>query len=122
MKQYKHGEIIWRDLATKDAENIKNFYEQVLGWTTTEHDMGEYNDYNVHLKGEKEPFTGICFQKGENSDIPNVWMNYIYVNDVEEVIDLCVESGGSVIVQRKMGNSDFAILKDPSGAVFAIIH
>ncbi len=122
MKEYKHGEIIWRDLTTEDAKKIKDFYEKVVGWTTTEHDMGEYHDYNVHLKGEKDAFSGICYQKGENADIPNVWMNYIYVDDVHKAIDVCEKNGGAVIVHKKMGEFDFAILKDPSGAAFAIMH
>lgn len=122
MKQYKHGEIIWRDLTTKNADKIKDFYEQVVGWTTSKHNMGTYHDYNVHLDKDKEAFTGICYQKETNADIPNVWMNYIYVDDVKNAIDLCVENGGLVLVDRKMGSSDFAVLQDPSGAIFAVIH
>lgn len=122
MKTCKHGEIVWRDLTVDSAEDIKTFYENVLGWETTPHDMATYHDYNVHLDKKEEPFTGICHKKESNADIPSVWLNYIYVDDVDIAISKCLESGGSLITKRKMGDSDFAVLKDPAGAMFAVIH
>lgn len=122
MKKYQHGEIIWRDLSVDDAEQIKAFYEKVVGGETKPHDMGSYQDYDVMLQGESDAFTGICHRKETNVDIPNVWMNYIYVDSVKAAIEACEAAGGRVITQRKMGKSDFAVLEDPSGAIFAILH
>lgn len=122
MTNYKHGEIIWRDLTVEDAENTKAFYESVLDWKTSPHDMENYHDYNVMLKDTDEIFTGICHQKSSNQDLPIGWLNYIYVDDVALVIEKCINNGGTLLIKRKMGPSDFAVLKDPSGATFAIIH
>lgn len=122
MNNYKHGQIVWRDLTVKDADQIKDFYETVIGWETSHHDMGDYYDFNVIVKETQDIISGIIHKRSSNDDLPSVWLNYIYVDDVDTVAKLCAENGGKVLVKRKMGPSDFAVLQDPSGAIIAVIH
>jgi len=120
--KYSHGQIIWRDLTVTDVDSVKSFYESVVGWQMSPHDKSETPDYDVLLKETKEIISGICRKTGINGDLPSVWLNYIYVDDVKSSIDSCIKKGGHVLIERKMGTSDFALLKDPSGAIFVIIH
>ena len=41
MTQPRMGHIGWLDVTVENAEKVKTFYEQVVGWRTTEVDMGE---------------------------------------------------------------------------------
>lgn len=119
---YKHGEIVWRDLTVPNTEAVKNFYENVVGWKTSLHEMGDYSDYNVHVKASDEVISGIIHKRGVNDDLPPVWLNYIYVDSVQKALEDCLTSGGEILVPlRKIGDMDFAVLKDPAQAIFAVI-
>lgn len=123
MEKYHHGQIIWRDLTVPNTEEVKSFYEKVVGWETSNHDMGDYHDYNVLIASTKEIISGIIHKKGVNEDLPPVWLLYVYVDDVSVALDEAIKLGGEIIIpMRKMGTADFAVLKDPAGAVFALIH
>lgn len=41
----KNGKIFWHDLTVEDAEQIKDFYCSVVGWTFEIVDQGAYNDF-----------------------------------------------------------------------------
>lgn len=117
MNKSKIGTVVWTDLTVDDAAGIREFYSQVLGWKTTDHD----GDFNVHPPHSDEVITGICYKRGSNANIPSQWLNYIAVESVEETAKKCIQAGGSVIDgPRLMGGSMFAVLQDPAGAFFAI--
>jgi len=46
--QSKVGTIGWTDLTVSNAEEIRNFYSDVVGWTSDPVDMGGYNDFNMN--------------------------------------------------------------------------
>lgn len=120
---YKHGQIIWRDLTVSNAETVKAFYQGVIGWEFSDHDMGDYVDYNVIVKETKEVISGICHKRDTNSDIPSVWLSYVYVDDVKKALEGVIELGGNIVVPlRKMGEADFAVIEDPAGAIIALLH
>lgn len=116
------GQILWRDLTVKNAEKIKNFYCEVVGWKAEPHDMGEYNDYNIVSSETGDVLTGICHAKDTNVNIPSQWMMYVNVEDVVKSVEACVQLGGKIVDgPRKMGDSDFCIIQDPEGAVLALL-
>jgi len=116
------GKIIWRDLTVENADAVKDFYCEVVGWSATEHDMGDYHDYNINLPNGGETVAGICHAQGPNANIPPQWMMYVSVGDVQKSVDRCLELGGKIIEgPRKMGKSDFCIIQDLAGAVLALI-
>ena len=41
------GEIGWFDLTVPDATAVRDFYSAVVGWESKDHDMKEYNDYEM---------------------------------------------------------------------------
>ncbi len=121
--KYKNGQIVWADLATKQAESLKDFYKDVLGWN--EHPVAmkdgdeSYNDYAM-LYDEKTPAGGICNQRGINAGVPAQWIMYVYVDDVEETLKRAIEKGGKLIHESKKADNsyNYVIIQDPAGAVF----
>jgi predicted enzyme related to lactoylglutathione lyase len=111
------GAVTWIDLTVPEADNIRDFYKNVVGWKTMDVAMGEYNDYCMISPEDNMVRTGICHQRGVNRDIPVSWMIYINVADLDMSI-LEVEKGGGEIIGdiRTMGTSRFCIIKDPAGA------
>jgi predicted enzyme related to lactoylglutathione lyase len=64
---------------------------------------------------------GICHARGENADLPPVWLIYFVVENVDGSAQICEESGGEVIVQpRFMGEGRFCVIRDPAGAICAL--
>lgn len=45
----KTGKIFWHDLTVENAEQVKDFYCNVVGWTFETVNQGEYDDYNLSL-------------------------------------------------------------------------
>ena len=123
MGEKQIGSISWTDLTVPDAENIKDFYESVVGWQARPHEMqGDYHDFDIFKPSSDECVAGICHTKGFNADMPAQWLIYITVEDVEASAKRCVELGGKIITgPKKMGNYLFCVIQDPAGAVSALI-
>ena len=120
-EQPKIGSIVWQDLTVSNAPEVRDFYCQAVGWTYTDHDMEEYNDFNINLPGTAETVAGICHARGTNANIPPQWLIYISVADVAESARRCEELGGKVIDgPRTMGGATFCVIQDPAGAIAAL--
>lgn len=121
------GKIGWIDLTVDNAESVKDFYAEVVGWKVSEVPVDDYQDYCVAPPSEsegEEPVAGICNRRGANKDIPQQWMIYITVEDLDKSIEACRGNGGEVLTQiRDMGGyGRLCIIKDPAGAVSALIE
>lgn len=116
------GAVTWQDLTVPNAEEVRDFYCSVVGWAWTPHPMGDYEDYTINRPKSGETVAGICHARGTNADVPAQWLIYINVEDVAESARLCAELGGAVLDgPRKMGDLDFCVIRDPAGAVAALI-
>jgi predicted enzyme related to lactoylglutathione lyase len=119
MDKQNPGAIAWIDLTVPDAVGIRDFYAHVTGWTPFGVSMGGYEDYCMNAEGKM--VSGICHARGENKNIPPVWMIYIVVEDLEDAAQRCVERGGKIRVPPKsMGAGRFCVIEDPAGAVAAL--
>jgi predicted enzyme related to lactoylglutathione lyase len=118
------GKICWVDLTVKDAESVKTFYNEVVGWTPEPVDMGEYNDFSMVPPDSEDPMAGVCHARGVNADLPPAWMIYITVKDLDHSVERCVSLGGRIRVQPKeMGSAGrYCVIEDPAGAVSALIE
>ena len=118
------GAIRWTDLTVENAESVKDFYTQVVGWTASPVDMGGYSDFGMSAQGLSEPVAGICHARGTNAALPPQWLVYITVENVDRSIERCKELGGEVILEPKeMGSHGrFCVIKDPAGAVAALFQ
>lgn len=114
------GSIVWRYLTVPNAEEVKNFYCEVVGWTASLHPGCD--DFNIH-QADGEVMAGVCYAKGSNANIPPQWLVYVTVENVEEAAAKCIELGGKILDgPRKMGNHHFCVIEDPAGAVMGLIE
>ncbi|MDO6428436.1 VOC family protein [Thalassotalea sp. 1_MG-2023] len=115
------GEMAWLDLSVQNATEVKDFYQNVIGWQTNEVSMGDYQDYAMLTPGSGDAVAGICHAKGCNIDLPAAWLPYFLVADIEQAVTATKEKGGELITDIKsMGQDKYAVIKDPAGAVCAI--
>jgi len=116
------GMVVWQDLTVKDVETVRDFYSKVVGWQFNNHDMGGYHDHDV-LDSEGNIVAGICHARGSNASVPPQWLLYVTVASVEKAADACLSNGGEILDgPRLMGKQPFCIIKDPAGAVLALIE
>lgn len=114
-----HGQFVWYELMTPDAEASKKFYRPLTGWSTQQFDK----DYAMWTLANV-PVGGI-FQLGAEQQahgIPPNWMPYVEANNVDDVVALAGSLGGKVM----NGPADipevgrYAVLQDPQGATFGV--
>ena len=116
------GAIGWTDLTVEDAEDIRNFYQDVVGWKSTPFDMGGYNDFVMADPETDTPMAGICHARGPNAGLPPQWLIYISVEDVDLGAERCLALGCEVLVKpQEMGHMGrFCVIRDPAGAACAL--
>jgi predicted enzyme related to lactoylglutathione lyase len=115
------GTIVWQDLTVGPAEEIRDFYQEVIGWEARDHDMGDYNDFDIISPTTGAVVTGICHARDTNANVPPAWLIYFAVEDVEASARRCVELGGAILDgPRDMGGGSFCVIRDPAGAVCAL--
>ncbi len=116
------GTITWTDLTVANAEAMRDFYSNVVGWKSSPVDMGGYNDYNMNTLESGKTAAGICHTRGVNAELPPQWLVYITVEDVDKSAARCVELGGKVIAGPKGmgGHGRYCVIQDPAGAVAAL--
>lgn len=118
------GTIGWIDLAVNQAEEVRDFYSKVVGWKHEPVGMGDYNDFAMTSPESGNAVAGICHARGTNEGLPSQWLIYITVENLEESIACCNESGGKVVFGPKaMGDyGSFCVIQDPAGAVAGLIE
>jgi len=116
------GSISWTDLTVDNAEEIKDFYSEVVGWTPQPFDMGDYSDFVMTAPESGTGVAGICHARGTNAGLPPQWLVYIIVEDVAASAARCTALGGRVIAgPKKMGTEgEYCVIEDPAGAVAAL--
>ena len=116
------GRVEWIDLTVDDASRLKDFYCAVVGWSSTEVEMGSYSDFNINLPGTQDTIAGICHARGSNANLPSQWLIYVRVESVKASAAKCEKLGGKILDgPRRMGGSDFCVIEDPAGAVMALM-
>jgi predicted enzyme related to lactoylglutathione lyase len=115
------GRFVWHQLMTRDVTGAKNFYSKLVGWKTMPWPLDPA--YTV-CHADVGPVAGIMAIPSEfPADIPSHWLQYIGTRDVDGTADAAVRAGGSVMKSPSdmQGAGRYAVIKDPQGAVFAII-
>jgi predicted enzyme related to lactoylglutathione lyase len=115
------GAFCWNELATRDIDDAKRFYEAVFGWKGETNAYGDTSYTEWKLGGRT---IGGMIQMNEQwpADVPPHWMVYFAVEDVDASAAQAQELGGKVAVPpTDTPAGRFAVLNDPHGAVFSII-
>jgi uncharacterized protein len=116
----QEGKIISADLTVNQAEEVRDFYKQVIGWEHSEVITGSHSDYMMTTK-DGQPVAGVCHQAGSNAGLPPVWIVYFQVSDLNRSLETCRSLGGKVL--REPGGSEcgsFAVIEYPAGAICAL--
>ncbi|MGB1261496.1 MAG: VOC family protein [Cognaticolwellia sp.] len=115
------GTMAWLDLSVGNADEVKSFYQDVIGWKSESVAMGDYDDYAMLEPNNNEAVAGVCHAQGVNKDLPPAWLPYFLVADIEASIAAVQAKGGSLVTEIKsMGSDKYAVIKDPAGAACAI--
>lgn len=113
-----HGNFIWNELMTRDADTAKAFYSSSIGWTFDAMPMPS-GTYWIAKMGDKAA-AGIFPMSGPDFEgVPERWMPYLAVDDVGARLKKATAVGASVMREPfevpTVGR--IAILREPGGAV-----
>jgi uncharacterized protein len=114
--------VVWNELNTRDPEAAKAFYAAAFGWGFEERqfETGTYTS----LKAGDTTVGGMIDITGRAPDeVPAHWLVYFAVDDVDATAAKAQETGGGLTLDpfdiAEVGR--IAIVKDPFGAVFAVM-
>jgi uncharacterized protein len=114
-----YGKVVWHEHTSTDAAQAKSFYTDLFGWELETFQPGEL-DYAM-IKADGRTHGGFMQPEG---GAPPHWLTYVLVRDADEIAESTKAAGGSAIRDPfdvpEVGR--LAILKDPQGAVFAVIQ
>jgi uncharacterized protein len=114
-----HGDFIWYELMTTDADAAAAFYAGVLPWTVgDQHDYREIKVGDEHIGGIL-PLAGEMTMQGARP----AWVGYVQVEDVDKMIDSIEQAGGRILMPaRELPEAGrFAMVADPQGAAFYLM-
>ena len=113
-----HGTFYWNELMTRDVERAKKFYAETMGWTFEPMQTPDGGTYWVAKMGD-EPVCGIFdISSPEFGPVPESWMAYIAVDDVDARAAKAVATGAKIMKPAfdVPGVGRIAILMEPGGA------
>ncbi|HXA27231.1 MAG TPA: VOC family protein [Candidatus Angelobacter sp.] len=115
------GAFTWNELATRDVEGAKAFYNKVFGWTGDTLPFGPTTYTELKLGGRT---IGGMREIGpdEPAQMPAHWLVYFAVADTDAAVAKVGEQGGKVLVPATdIDPGRFSVFTDPQGAPFAVI-
>jgi uncharacterized protein len=125
----QHGDFVWYELMTSDADAAGDFYGKVIGWISTGAGMADM-DYRFFSSGDGSHnddgvggYMAITPEMAEHGTRP-AWVGYIAVDDVDSSVDSITNGGGSVLMPAMdlEGVGRMAMVADPQGAPFYVMR
>ncbi|HWS33744.1 MAG TPA: VOC family protein [Actinoplanes sp.] len=109
----------WNELNTRDLEGAAHFYRAVFGW--------QFRGNQTYLACEMNqvPIAGLRLMAGAEwpDDLPPHWQVYFEVSDCDTAIAHAAGLGGRVVrAPITIPGARYAVLADPQGGTFAILH
>ena len=119
---YRPGRVVWHDLVTPDLDVARRFYGPLFGWQFEDRgSLGRVEYVLARLNGR--PVAG--FARARSFTINTTqWVSYFSVPDVDSAAARVGASGGRVYLRPTdvPGRGRAALMADPQGAVFAVLH
>jgi predicted enzyme related to lactoylglutathione lyase len=124
----QHGDYIWYELLTKDADAAGDFYGKVVGWTSTPSGQPGM-DYRFFSSGDGSDnkdgvggYMAITPEMAEHGARP-AWVGYIGVDDVDATVAKLTAVGGAVFMPAMdlEGVGRMAMVADPQGVPFYVM-
>lgn len=123
-----HGDFIWYELLTSDADAAADFYGKVVGWTSSNSGQPDV-DYRFFSSGDGSDmadgvggFMAITPDMAAGGAVP-CWLGYIGVDDVDASVAAMTSAGGTVQMPAfdMPGVGRMAMVSDPQGAPFYVM-
>lgn len=117
----ENGAVVWNELNTGDTSAAAAFYRQVLGIEASPMEGAE-NYYSLQVNGQ--PVGGMQPMPAQAPEgTPPHWLSYFAVADADETVRKVTAAGGTAVLEPfDMVAGRMAIVRDPQGAVFAVLH
>lgn len=116
------GLIKWADLTVDNAESVRDFYAAVVGWQAIGLPVEGREDFLMVNRQTGDAAAAICHQAGSLEGLPQQWLIYVTVEDLDDSIAACAEQGGRVVFgpceSETLGR--WCVVEDPAGAVMAL--
>jgi predicted enzyme related to lactoylglutathione lyase len=113
------GRFVWYDLMANDQARSLEFYTELFGWKTQQVEMGSMGTYTFIEAGGRR--NGGTVRLDPAQKIPSHWLSYLTVDDVDDLVSKAPEMSAHVLYPPTdipdVGR--FAVIADPTGAVFA---
>ena len=118
-----HATWGWLELMTTDPARARDFYTKVLGWTTTEKDMGPAGKYTI-FSARGEMLGGMMKTPPEAAKAPPSWTPYVQVESLDAAHAKAKELGGKECMPPTPipGIGRFSVITDPTGAAIGFIQ
>jgi predicted enzyme related to lactoylglutathione lyase len=113
-----HGHFHWNERLARDVEQAKTFYSKTIGWTYQPHPMADGTTYWLAIQDGK-PVAGIFpTNRPELADVPDGWMSYLAVDDVDARVKKAEAAGAKLMrpIFDVPNVGRIAILTEPGGA------
>jgi uncharacterized protein len=125
----KHGDFIWYELMTSDADAAGDFYGKVVGWTSTSsgHPGMDYRFFSSSDGNDTKDGVGgymaITNEMAAGGARP-AWVGYIGVDNVDVSGASITAAGGAILMPAADldGVGRMAMVADPQGAPFYIMR
>lgn len=117
------GAFSWNELLTTDVAAATTFYATVFGWEPETHgepgSSGAYTEWKVGGRA----IAGMMAKPPDvRADVDAFWAVYFSVADTDAAVARVTDLGGDVVIgPRDIEPGRFAVVADPSGAVFNVI-
>jgi len=112
----RHGDFVWYELITPDADTAARFYGAVVGWTSRAAEAAA--GYRI-LSAQGADVAGILSSaEGAACDgMRPTWLGYVGVDDVDASAAAIASTGGTILVPPTdmPGVGRFAFFQDPQG-------
>jgi len=112
----------WAELNARGVEGALDFYRQVFGWDPQSSGSEENPYTEFHLDGES--IAGATeMSPMAPAGMPNYWLVYFAVDDVDEATSKAVQAGGrEMLAAMDFPGGRMSVIADPQGAIFGLMH
>ena len=113
-----HGHFNWNELRTRNAEKVKKFYSETVGWTFEATPAADGSTYWIALMNGQRVAGLFSIDQPHFKDVPESWIPYLAVDDVEARVKKAEASGAKLMMpMMDIPNvGKIAMLLEPGGA------